>query len=152
MRKVGNKDYRGKPRVQTKDFGPSKTIQSEKPDHVREILKRYGHTGIVEGLNQADAQYADLSTLGTFADVQRTVRAAEMDFMQLPSKAREAFGHKVENWLDASEHGLSKEQTDVLVRHGYMEAPETSGSGTDSVGDAGVPGDAGPGAGATDVS
>lgn len=124
MRKVGKIDSRGKPRVQTKDFGPSKAIQSEKPDHVREILKRYGHVGVVEALKETDLRFADLSTLGSFADVQRTVKAAEMEFMEMPSKVREVFGHKVENWLDASERGLTQEQTNALVRGGYMEAPE----------------------------
>lgn len=99
----GNVDARGKPRVQTTDFGESMTVQSDadKAD-IKKILGRYKQLGIVEHLATTAGKYMDITGLNDFTEVMRTVRTAELEFMQLPSKVREQFDHDVAKWLDAA--------------------------------------------------
>lgn len=114
-------DYRGKPRVQTINTEPSMTVQSDahKAD-IKEILKKYKSVGIVEHLNESEAQYADISQFTDYADAVRNVKLAEREFLELPSKVREIFNHDVSNWLDTA-HDPDKRQ--ALIDAGYIDAP-----------------------------
>lgn len=98
-----NLDYRGKPRVQTSDFGESLTVQSdnERAD-IRKILQRYEAVGIVDHLNQVDAMYRDVTEFTDLHDALMQAKEAETQFMKLPSKLREVFDHDVAKWLDAA--------------------------------------------------
>lgn len=116
-------DARGKPRVQTVNSLPSETVQADAPQaDIREIMKRHGATGVVDHLSQVEGVYMDVSKFTDFADVMRTVRQAEMEFMQLPPGVREAFKNDPAEWLDAAHDGISEAQRDRLVKEGFLEA------------------------------
>mgnify|MGYP000025003344 CR=1 FL=1 len=96
-------DYRGRPRVQTINDLPSCTVQYDADQtDIKKIIGKYNNTGIIEHLNKVEATYADVSTFTDFADVMRHAKAAEAEFMKLPSKIREEFNHDVATWLDTS--------------------------------------------------
>jgi len=98
-------DYRGRPRAQyqTVNNEPSCTVQSESDEtDIKKIIQKYNNTGIIEHLNTVEATYADVSTFSDFAEVMNHAKAAETEFMKLPSKIREKFDHDVATWLDTS--------------------------------------------------
>lgn len=101
----GQRDYRGKlrSRYQTVNDDPSMTVQSDAHlADIQQILKKFGATGIIEHLDDVQAQYADISEFSDYADVMRHVRMAEEGFMKLPAQIRMEFDNDVANWLDAA--------------------------------------------------
>lgn len=126
--KEGQVDYRGRPRkkYQTVNDLPSLTIQSDAHQaDIQEILKQYGVGGLMAAnLAATDAQFMDVSEHTDYAELMRTVKAAESEFMKLPSKVREEFDHDVAKWLDAA-HDQDKEDaiiSDIVEKSGE-EAP-----------------------------
>lgn len=118
MSRNDNLDYRGKPRVQTTDFGPSLTVQSDaKAADINEVLRRFEQVGIVEHLRDVDLQFADVSEFTDYADLMRNLRFAEERFMELPSKVREVFGHDVAKWLDAA-HNTPEQNAELFEKFG----------------------------------
>lgn len=117
-------DYRGKPRVQTSFDGPegqSMTIQSDaKKSDIKFILAQYRQVGIVENLNQAEAQFRDISEFEDFGAAMLHAKQAESEFMLLPSKVREIFNHDVGQWLDTAH---DPEKRDALIEAGIIEGP-----------------------------
>ncbi len=116
-------DYRGKPRSKYQTFNeePSQTVQSDAVNaDIQTILRKHGVTGIVEHLAKTEAQFADVSEFGDYADIMRHVKEAEGEFMNLPSKVRAEFDHDVAKWLDTA-HDQDKE--DALVKEIVTEAP-----------------------------
>lgn len=96
-------DVRRRPRVQTVNSEPSKTVKSDVlKGEIRHILARYKATGIVEHLREVDLQFRDVSEFSDFADLMHQSKEAEKVFMSLPSKVREVFQHDVARWLDAA--------------------------------------------------
>ncbi len=121
---VGMVDARGRSRSRFQTFNdePSKTIQSDKNKaDIQKILQRHQTIGLVDHLNQAEAQFMDVGAYDDFADVMRIAKSAELEFMQLPSKMREIFDHDVTKWLDSAH---DEEKRDALIEAGYLEAPE----------------------------
>lgn len=109
-------DSRGRDRSDSQTFNtePSQTIQSDaNAADIRHILSRHSEVGIVENLNQADAMFMDVSEFGDFADVVRQTKVAEVEFLKLPSKTREIFGHDVANWLDAAHDQEKRDALDL---------------------------------------
>ncbi len=137
------KDARGRLRskYQTVNVLPSETVQadSEKAD-INKILKRYAEVGIREQLNLTEAHFPDVTEIGDFQDVMQTARAAETEFMKLPSKVREIFNHDVATWLDTAH---DEEKRTSLIEQGKIEPvkesassnPPIGGDGNDSEGD-----------------
>lgn len=124
-REVGTVDARGKARVQTVNDEPSMTVQSDAPRaDIREILRKYKQVGIVDHLSQVEARFMDVSGVTDFADAMRLQREAEGEFMRLPSKVREVFGHDVARWLDAAHDGVSEEQKARLIALGILDPDE----------------------------
>lgn len=115
-----NVDSRGKERVQTEYLEESQTVQSDgdRAD-ITKILGQYRQVGIVDNLNMAEAQFADISEFTDFADAIRHAREAEDEFMKLPSKVREIFKHDVGEWLDTAH---DEDKRDALVQAGIIEA------------------------------
>jgi len=114
-------DFRGKKRSDTwtVNHDPSETIQSHaKQADITEILKKYKQGLTVEGLDNAEAIYMDISEFTDYADAMRHAALAEQTFMQLPSKVREIFHHNVAEWLDTAH---DKEKRDALVEAGIIE-------------------------------
>ncbi len=115
---------RGKPRSDfwTVNDEPSKTVQSDADSaDIMKILKKYKEVGIVESLRTTEAVFLDVAEHTDYADVMRTARAAEGEFMKLPSKVRELFDHDVSKWLDAAH---DQEKRDALVEAGVIDPPE----------------------------
>ncbi len=118
MRKVGTKDSRGRPRVQTVNTAPSMTVQSD--GHladINNIMLKFGQEGMAQ-LDDAALQFADISSFTDLADAIQQARRAEVEFMKLPSKVREIFGHDVAVWLDTAH---DKDKRDALVSAGFLE-------------------------------
>lgn len=96
-------DGRRKPRVRTFNDEPSKTVQSEADQaDIKEIIQRYEKNGVLIRPSDVDLQFRDVSEFSDFSDLMMQTKVAEAEFMRLPSKVREVFGHSVEKWLDAA--------------------------------------------------
>lgn len=120
-----NLNARGRPRVQSENNLPSETIQSEAHlGDINEVLKNYSGFGTVDHLNQAEGVFADITEFTDYQDALTHIRLAETEFMKLPSKEREKFGHDVAKWLDAA-HDHEK-------REGIEGATGSSGQGDNS--------------------
>ncbi len=123
-----NLDHRGRPRVQTVNDLPSLTVQSDRDEaDIIKILKKYKEVGIVDHLNLTQSSYQDVTAFTDFADVIRTAKEAELQFLELPSKVREIFKHDVANWLDTAH---DEEKRASLVAAGIIEPEQKSGSGS----------------------
>ncbi len=137
-------DSRGKPRkqYQTVNDGPVMTVQSDAEEaDIQKILKKYKEVGIIDHLNVTEATYRDVTTFSDFADVMRTAKEAEKDFMKLPSKVREIFKHDVATWLDTAH---DEEKRTALREEGKISplkssTPETSGDSSSGNDGAGAP-------------
>jgi len=96
-------DVRRKPRVQTVNTEPSKTVQSDlQRTEIKHILAKYRQVGIVDHLRSVDLQFRDVSEFTDFSDLMLQSAQAKQVFMNLPSKVREVFGHDVAVWLDVA--------------------------------------------------
>lgn len=94
---------RHRPRVQTVNTMPSKTVQSDVfRTEIRHILAKYKQVGMVEHMRQVDLQFRDVTEFQDFSDLMFQSKEAEKVFLKLPSKVREVFDHKVGRWLDAA--------------------------------------------------
>jgi len=119
-------DYRGKPRFQTVNDLPSKTIQSDAHmADIKHILGQFGHTGILESLQNADDLYLDVSEFSDYTTMHAQAEEAKEHFMKLPSKIREVFNHDVFEWLDAA-HDPEKaaRANSELAARGLIPTPE----------------------------
>lgn len=82
---------------------PSRTVQSDRHQaEIKHILKKYEALGIIDHLAEVDLMYRDVTEVQDFHEAARQLKAAEHQFMQLPSKVRELFDHSVENYLDTA--------------------------------------------------
>jgi len=96
-------EVRRRPRVQTVNDLPSKTVQGDVfRTEIRHILAKYRQTGVVEHMRNVDLQFRDVSEFQDFADLMYQTKQAEKAFMTLPSKVREVFSHDVAVWLDCA--------------------------------------------------
>jgi len=94
---------RKRPRVQTVNDMPSKTVQSDVfRTEIRHVLAKYKQVGIIEHMRDVDLQFRDVSEFSDFSDLMQQSAEAEKVFMALPSKVREVFNHDVARWLDAA--------------------------------------------------
>lgn len=131
---VGDIDYRGKPRVQTVNEDPSETIQSDAHlTDVKNIMASFGARGH-DMLDETALEFADVSEFTDLRDALDQAKNAEEQFMRLPSKVREIFGHDVAVWLDTAH---DKDKRDALVAKGFLKAlPVDSPGGAGAVADA----------------
>lgn len=122
---MGTIDSRGRPRVQTVNDSPTRTVQSDQVHtDLALILDRYRDGVPLDVLNRAEARFVDISELSDYAEAMRVVRSAEGFFMSQDPKVRAIFGNSVANFLDAA-HDPDKRE--LLVEAGFLEAdPETS--------------------------
>lgn len=114
-------NYRGKMRSENWCVcdEESQTVQS---DHdradIRRIIKRYHQTGIIDELNQTQAQFADCTTFSDFGEIQRQMAKANELFMTLPPHVRKEFNNDVAEWLDAAH---DQEKREALVEEGVID-------------------------------
>lgn len=122
-------DLRGKPRVQTVNTDPSMTVQSDAHlADISQILKGHGAGSLLESLDDAELLFADVSEFTDLADALRQAAIAEVQFLKLPSKVREIFGHDVAQWLDTA-HDEGKR--DELAKAGFLaDDPKVVPEGT----------------------
>lgn len=114
----------GRKRVVTMNNEPSMTVQSERDrSEIREILRRYGATGVADSLRNAELVFRDVTAFDDFTDLMRQNAVAQEEFMKLPSKVRQVFNHDVAAWLDAANDGLDEAQTAKLVKLGVLDPP-----------------------------
>lgn len=110
----------GSIRVQTVNDEPERTKQSFKDEcDINRIMRQFQQTGVVRHLNEARAQYADVSELTDYADALSVVRRAEEMFMSLPSKVRRVFNDDPAAFLDAAHDPAKRDQ---LVEAGLIPA------------------------------
>jgi len=139
MRVVGDKDSRGKPRVQTINEEPSETIQSDAHlADIHVIMNNYLQDGIAN-LDEADLMFKDVSEFTDLADALNQARVAEVEFMKLPSKVREIFDHDVAVWLDTAH---DEDKRDALVEAGFIKRVEVAPVGAPPEGTGGPPAEA----------
>lgn len=99
----GWSEERRRPRVQTVNTEPSKTVQSDVfRTEIRHIMAKYKETGIVAHMRDVDLQFRDVTEFQDFRDLMFQNKEAEKVFMSLPSKVREVFDHDYATWLDAA--------------------------------------------------
>ncbi len=111
-------DARGRPRVQTVNEEESMTIQSDAHlADMKNILAQFGAGGM-QDLDEAALQFSDVSSFTDLQDAMNQAKAAEIEFMKLPSKVREIFNHDVAVWLDTAH---DKEKRDALVAAGFIQ-------------------------------
>lgn len=116
----------GRKRVVTMNNEPSMTVQSERDrSEIREILRRYGATGVADSLRNAELVFRDVTAFDDFTDLMRQNAVAQEEFMKLPSKVRQVFNHDVAAWLDAANDGLDEAQTAKVIKLGVVEASES---------------------------
>ena len=86
--------------VQTVPEGPSMTQQSFKDAcDINQIMAKYQKTGIIDHINVYEPAYGEVDGT-TFTEAMQTVANATTMFMDLPSRAREAFDHDPAKFLD----------------------------------------------------
>lgn len=96
-------EVRKRPRVQTDNVLPSKTVQSDvMRTEIKHILAKYKQVGLLEHMQDVDLQFRDVTEFADFSDLMLQSKEAEKVFMTLPSKVREVFSHDVAKWLDAA--------------------------------------------------
>lgn len=119
----------GRRRVQTLNEEPSKTVQSDRNQaEMRSILAKYEGVGIIDHMREVDLEFRDVSEFEDFADLMRQTKVAEAEFMRLPSKLREVFGHDVEEWLDVAHSPERLEELrPQLEKLGVWKEPEAPG-------------------------
>jgi hypothetical protein len=111
-------DARGRPRVQTVNKLPSKTVQADaKRADINHIMRKFSKAELLAGLDRADLQFLDVTEFTDLSDALRQAAHAERVFMRLPSKVRELFNHNVAEWLDAAH---DPEKRDAVVRAGEL--------------------------------
>lgn len=121
MRKVGKKDYLGRDRVQTVNEEDSMTVQSDAHlADVNRIMKEFGLDGSAM-LDETALIFADVSEFTDLQDALNQAKVAENEFMKLPSKVREIFGHDVAVWLDTAH---DEDKRAALVAAGFLKAPK----------------------------
>ncbi len=114
-------DLRGRERVQTMNLEPSMTVQSDAHlADIENILAQYKE-GAIQDLDATALEFRDVSQFTDLADALNQAKEAETEFLKLPSKIREIFGHSVAEWLDTAH---DKEKRDALVKAGFIKEPE----------------------------
>jgi len=121
-------------RMRSKDWiickDESLTVQSDQPGtELRYILDRYAKGILGDQLDVAEAQFQDVTAFQDYADVMRTAKDAEHEFMKLPPDVRRLFKNDVANYLDTAH---DPEKRNEMVRLGYLEADQAVDPGSDS--------------------
>lgn len=90
-------------KVVTVNDQPSKTVQADiQYADINTVIRSFPGIQITDHLQEVDQVFMDVSEFTDYADLRIQTAAATEEFMKLPSKVREVFGHDVYNWLDAA--------------------------------------------------
>jgi len=81
------------PRVQLSDFGPGKTIQSQKEEaDINTIVKRFGISGMLP-TNVRTPLNIDFDQSFDFQSAMNLINDAQRAFMEMPADVRQRFGN-----------------------------------------------------------
>lgn len=82
---------------------PSETVVSQQDEtDIQHILAKYEQSGIVAHMQDVDLMFRDVTEFEDYRDLAAQDAVAKEEFMTLPSKVREVFGHNYANWLEAA--------------------------------------------------
>ena len=111
-------------RVVIEPVGESMTQQHFKEEvDVRNIIKKYDSTGLINHVQRGQAQYGDFSRTVGFKEALDMVNSAQFSFMELPAELRREFNN------DAGEFYTfvsDPNNSDKLVEMGLAKAPEAT--------------------------
>lgn len=112
----------GTVRIQTVNKSESRTVQADVENaEIKNILRRYEGTGVLDMLQRADLQFKDVSEFQNLSDALQQLKQAEAEFMQMPPQIRDVFDNDAAVWLDSAHDGLSQDQSDRLHRLGLLD-------------------------------
>lgn len=107
-------------RVRSVNTLPEMTKQSFRDEcDINLIVGSYGQTGVVRHLNEARAEFLDVSDIGDFHDAVTVVETARESFLKLPASVRKVFDHDPAVFLDAAH---DPDKRDLLVAAGLIPA------------------------------
>jgi phage internal scaffolding protein len=110
----------------------SMTKQSMKDEcDINNILRQYQMTGIINHLNEAQPQYADLPEPMEYQEALNQVQAAEAAFNSLPQELRERYGNDPAGLLQALSNPA---EAGFLQEQGILNAPALAGADAASSG------------------
>lgn len=109
-------------RVVSEPVGESMTQQHFKDEvDVRNIIKKYDSTGLINHVQRGQAQYGDFSQTVGFKEALDMVNSAKDSFMELPAELRREFKN------DAGEFYTfvsDPNNSDQLIEMGLAKAPQ----------------------------
>lgn len=92
------------------DTGPGLTKQEfAKESDMNYIVARYHSTGQLPAGAQ-EAIFADVSNIGDFAEMQRSVKSAEAAFASLPANVRSRFKNRPGDLIDFIQDGRNRDE------------------------------------------
>lgn len=115
----------------TRNTEESLTNQADAHDcDINIIMRKYTTTGQLPRVKSEEAQYGDFSQVQDYRQCLETVRAANEQFMALPSAVRKRFANSPENFLQFVADPANQEEAEKL---GLTE-PKKSPYSTDAQG------------------
>lgn len=103
----------------------SLTKQSMKDEcDINNILRQYQMTGIINHVNEASPQYADLPDPVEYQDALNQVQAAEAAFYRLPKEVRDRYGNDPAGLLQAL---ANPAEAGFLQEQGILNSPAVAG-------------------------
>jgi len=110
------------PRIRpTVRCGTSRTKQAHASEcDINAIVKRYDKDGVITHLRTDQANYADVSEMGTYRETLHTVREARSDFLNLPHEIRSEFDNDPAQYLDFLS---SATEADLEALNGLLTPP-----------------------------
>jgi phage internal scaffolding protein len=109
-------------RVVIEPVGESMTQQHFKDEvDVRNIIKRYDSTGLIQHVQRGQAQYGDFSQTVGFKEALDMVNSAKESFMELPAELRREFRNDAGEFYTFVSDPNNSEK---LIEMGLAKAPE----------------------------
>jgi hypothetical protein len=112
--------YGKKERLGFETTGESLTQQHFKEDsEINNIIAFHDKTGIIKNVQQGVAQYGDFSEVNEYRENLDMIRAADENFMKLPSHIRRHFNNNAGEFF---EFATNPENEETLIQMGLAEA------------------------------
>lgn len=121
-------------RVRLKIKGISRTKQQDAADlNVTEIMRKYDKTKVLPLIGTRKPIYGDFSSPMEFADAFSIVTKANEQFLSLPAKVRERFGHDPKAFLEFVKPENAKElfELGIIKRDEYEASLDTVAKDSD---------------------
>lgn len=103
------------------NFLPSRVQQSQTANcDINNIIKRHDHTGLLDHVNKAVAQYGDYTTVNEYQVALNTVLQAQESFNSLPASVRSRFNNNPGSFF---EYATNPANLAGMIEMGLAEAP-----------------------------